>query len=320
MTVPGTVPGTAHGTVAIGLDIGGTAVKLGVVDDEGRLLGRARVPVHREIAFRDFLDRVGAAIEELAMQFPGVAALGIGVPGVPDPAAGMLRGRCPALPALLEGSLPKIWGARFGIPATFGNDAVCATHGEMRHGAGRGLSRFALITLGTGIGGAMVIDRKVIDGPEGVSPQFGCMSLDPARMDIARPVPGMLENLASATALVRRYRELRPDADLPPGTEREAEIVFERAKAGEGEALQVVDEAARWLAQAIGIMSNMLNIEAAIIGGGLSLAGGFLLDKIARNVGDFVLRMPGRPPAILPAALGNDAGVIGASMLARDSL
>jgi glucokinase len=313
-------PGTASGAIAIGLGIGGTAVKLGVVDAEGRLLGRARVPVHREIAFQDFLDRVGAAIEGLMVDFPGVAALGIGVPGVPDPAAGMLRGRCPALPALLQGSLPKIWSARFGIPASFGNDAVCATHGEMRHGAGRDLARFALITLGTGIGGAMVIDRKVIDGPEGVSPQFGCMSLDPARMDIARPVPGMLENLASATAVVRRYRELCPEADLPPGTEREAEIIFDRAKAGEAEALQAVDEAARWLAQAIGIMSNMLNIEAAIIGGGLSLAGGFFLDKIAGNVGDFVLRMPGRPPAILPAALGNDAGVIGASVLALDSL
>jgi glucokinase len=306
-------------TTAIGLDIGGTAVKLGVVDEAGRLLARARVPVHREIAFQDFLDRVGAAIEGLRVQFPEVAALGIGVPGVPDPAAGMLRGRCPALPALLEGSLPKIFGARFGVPACFGNDAVCATHGEMRHGAGRGLSRFAFITLGTGIGGAMVIDRKVIDGPEGVSPQFGCMSLDPARSDIARPVPGMLENLASATALVKRYRELRPDADLPPGTERDAAIVFERAKAGEAQALQAVEEAARWLAQAIGIMSNMLNIEAAIIGGGLSLAGSFLTERIAKHVGDFVLHMPGRPPAILAAQLGNDAGVIGAGTLALDA-
>ena len=112
----------------------------------------------------------------------------------------------------------------------------------------------------------------------------------------------------------------RPEADLPPGTEREAEIIFDRAKAGEAEALQVVDEAARWLAQAIGIMSNMLNIEAAIIGGGLSLAGGFFLDKISASVGDFVLHMPGRPPAILPATLGNDAGVIGASVLALDCL
>ena len=304
---------SASGRIAIGLDIGGTAVKLGTVDEAGRLLARGRVPVHRDISFEDVLAGVIPALEGLISRFP-VAALGIGVPGVPDPATGMPRGRCPALPALLEGSLPAILGARFAIPASFGNDAVAATHGEMRHGAGRRFRRFAVITLGTGIGGAVVIDGKVIDGPDGVSPQFGCISLDPARSDIARPVPGMLENLASATALVKRYRELRPDADVG-----DAKAVFDRAKAGEAEALRAVEEAARWLAQAIGIMSNMLNIEAAIIGGGMSLAGSFLTERIARYVGDFVLPMPGRPPAILPAALGNDAGLIGAALLALDA-
>ena len=305
---------SARPRIAIGLDIGGTAVKLGAVDEEGRILARGRVPVHRDISFEDFLARVIPAIEGLMSRFP-VAALGIGVPGVPDPATGMPRGRCPALPALLEGSLPAILGARFAIPASFGNDAVAATHGEMRQGAGRSFRRFAVITLGTGIGGAVVIDGKVIDGPDRVSPQFGCISLDPARSDIARPVPGMLENLASATALVKRYRELKPDAEA-----RDAKAVFDRARSGEAEALQAVEEAARWLAQAIGIMSNMLNIEAAIIGGGMSLAGSFLTERIARHVGDFVLPMPGRPPLILPAALGNDAGLIGAALLALDPL
>ena len=304
---------SARPRIAIGLDIGGTAVKLGAVDEEGRLLDRGRVPVHRDISFEDFLAGVIPALEELMSRFP-VAALGIGVPGVPDPATGMPRGRCPALPALLEGSLPAILGARFAIPASFGNDAVAATHGEMRHGAGRRFRRFAVITLGTGIGGAVVIDGKVIDGPDGVSPQFGCISLDPARGDIARPVPGMLENLASATALLKRYRELRPDVAVG-----DAKAVFDRAKAGEAEALRAVEEAARWLAQAIGIMSNMLNIEAAIIGGGMSLAGSFLTERIARHVGDFVLPMPGRPPLILPAALGNNAGLIGAALLALDA-
>ena len=304
---------SAAGRIAIGLDIGGTAVKLGAVDEEGRILARGRVPVHRDISFEDFLAGVIPAIEGLMSRFP-VAALGIGVPGVPDPATGMPRGRCPALPALLEGSLPSILGARFAIPASFGNDAVAATHGEMRQGAGRSFRRFAVITLGTGIGGAVVIDGKVIDGPDGVSPQFGCISLDPARGDIARPVPGMLENLASATALLKRYRELRPDVAVG-----DAKAVFDRAKAGEAEALRAVEEAARWLAQAIGIMSNMLNIEAAIIGGGMSLAGSFLTERIARNVRDFVLPMPGRPPAILPAPLGNDAGLIGAALLALDA-
>ena len=301
--------------VAIGIDIGGTAIKLGAVDARGKLLARARLPVYREIPFKDFLETLTAAVEGLITGVDSVAAIGIGVPGVPNPETGMLRGRCPAIPSLMEGSLSDILGARFGVPARVRNDAVCATHGEMRHGAGRNLHRFALITLGTGIGGAVVIDRKVIDGPDGLSPQIGCMSMDPARTDIAMPVPGMLENLASAAARVARYRQLRPDVEA-----KDAKTVCDRAKAGEREALQAVEELARWLGQAIGIMSNMLNIEAAIIGGGLSLAGAFLTDRIARHVDDFVLRLPGRPPAILQAETGNDAGVIGASVLALDAL
>ena len=124
----------------------------------------------------------------------------------------------------------------------------------------------------------------------------------------------MLENLASATALVRRYGELRP-SDAAPN----AEFVCDRAKDGEPAALQAVDEVARWLAQAIGIMSNMLNLQAAIIGGGLSQAGLLLTDRIAKHVNDFVLHKPGRPPAIVVAEHGNNAGMIGAGALALDA-
>lgn len=301
--------------VAIGIDIGGTAIKLGAVDEDGKVLARGRVPVYREIPFQDFLAGLHAAVDDLIHQVGKIAAIGIGVPGVPDPATGRLRGRCPALPSLMEGSLSDILGQRYGVPAKVRNDAVGATYGEMRHGAGRPFQRFAVFTLGTGIGGALVIDGKVIDGPDGLSPQFGCMSMDPARTDIANPVPGMLENLASASAVVRRYRALNPDAETP-----DAKTVCDRAKAGEKIALQVIDETAKWLGQAIGIMSNILNIEAAIIGGGLSLAGPFLIDQIAHYTYGFVLPLPGRPPKILQAETGNDAGMIGASVLAFDLL
>lgn len=299
--------------IAIGIDIGGTAVKLGAVDGNGTVLARARAAVYREIPFAEFLANLTAAVDGVLAEVPPVVAIGIGVPGVCNPETGRLVGRCPAIPSLMEGSLSDILGERFGLPARVGNDAVNATYGEMRHGAGRPFQRFAVMTLGTGIGGAVVIDRKVIDGPNGLSPQFGCMAMDPARTDLARPVPGMLENLASATALVKRCRELRPDIETP-----DAKAVCDRAKAGEPEALQAVDEVCRWLGQALGIMSNMLNLEAAIIGGGLSLAGPFLLDKIAKHTYDFVLPLPGRPPKILQAETGNDAGLIGASVLALD--
>jgi len=210
--MPGGAKADSATKVAIGLDIGGTSIKLGAVDDQGKILARGRVPLYREIPFQDFLAGTYAAVDELIRQVGRIDAIGIGVPGVPDPATGRLRGRCPALPSLMEGSLSDILGDRYKVPAKVRNDAVGATYGEMRHGAGRPFKRFAVFTLGTGIGGAMVIDGQIIDGPHGLSPQFGCMSMDPARTDIANPVPGMLENLASASAIVRRYRALNPDA------------------------------------------------------------------------------------------------------------
>ncbi|WP_413991504.1 ROK family protein [Labrys okinawensis] len=301
--------------IAIGIDIGGSSVKLGAVDESGAVLVRKRIPIEREIGFQDFVSTVAGAVEELSPQLPAISTIGIGVPGTPDPDSGMLLGRCPAIPSLVEASLRGPFSQRFGVPAIVRNDAICATYGEMRHGAGRNLDRFVLFTLGTGIGGSVVIDRKVIDGPNGLPPQLGCMSMDPARMDIADPVPGMLENLASARALVNRYRQLQPGNPAS-----NAEIVVDRARSGEAAALQAVDEVARWLAQAIGIMSNMLNLEAAIIGGGLSAAGAFLTDRIARHVRDFVLLKPGRPPVIVTAEHGNNAGLIGAGTLALDAL
>jgi glucokinase len=299
--------------VAIGVDIGGTAIKIGAVDEKGQLLESARIPVYRDIPFAEFLGLLNGAAEKL-MQRHKPVAIGIGVPGVPNPETGMLIGRCPAIPSLMDGSLSEILGRRFGVPAQVRNDAVGATYGEMRHGAGRNYQRFALFTLGTGIGGAVVIDRKIIDGPNGLSPQFGCMSMDPARNDIARPVPGMLENLASASALVARCRELKPDVDTP-----DAKAVVERAKHGEPEALQAFDEMTRWLGQAVGIMSNMLNLEAVIFGGGVAHAGDFLTERVSKHAYDFVLLKPGRPPKILTAEHGNNAGVIGASVLAMDA-
>jgi glucokinase len=123
-------------------------------------------------------------------------------------------------------------------------------------------------------------------------------------------VPGTFEFLASASSLARRYRTLAPNETVSG-----AEAVFDRAKAGDAVALQVVDEGGRWIAQAIGMMSNMLNLEAVILAGGLSLAGEFLLDAVRPHLAGFYWAPFGRPPKLLLAETGNDSGIIGASAL-----
>jgi glucokinase len=300
---------------AIGVDIGGTTVKLGLVTEAGRVLARRSVPLDRAMLFPAFAAQLGDEIASLIAAGPPPAAIGVGVPAYPNPKTGGLMKPIPNAPPLTGGSLRDAFSERFGLPTTVGNDGVCAAEGEMICGAGRPFQRFAVLTLGTGIGGAVVIDRRVIDGPNGLPPEIGAICLDPSRTDLPSKVPGTFEFLASATALRRRYETLAPGETITG-----ARDVFDRARAGDAIARQVVDEGGRWIAQAIGMMSNMLNLEAVILGGGLSLAGAFLLDAVRPHLDAFYWAPFGRPPALLLAETGNDAGIIGASALGLASV
>jgi glucokinase len=293
---------------AIGVDIGGTTIKVGRMTEAGRVLARRRIPLDPAMPFADFARAMGDEIAALIAAGPTPATIGVGVPDYPDPETGGMMRDVPNCPPLTGGSLRHVFSQRFGLPVAIGNDGVCAAQGELSCGAGRAFKRFAVITLGTGIGGGVVIDGQIIEGPNGLPPEIGAICLDPSRTDLPDGVPGAFEYLASAKALLLRYRALS-------GTAADAHTVFDRAKVGEPLACRVVDEQARWIAQAIGMMSNLLNLEAVILGGGLSLAGDFLLDMIRPHLGGFYWTPFGRPPALLLAETRNDAGIIGAAAL-----
>lgn len=293
----------------IGVDIGGTSIKFGLVTEAGQVLAKRAIPLDRSLPFPQFAADLGNEIAALLTEGPAVS-IGVGVPAYPNPETGGLMKPIPNVPPLAGGSLRDVFTARFGLPTIIGNDGVCAAEGEMVCGAGRPFQRFAVLTLGTGIGGAVVIDRKIIDGPHGLPPEIGAICLDPSRTDLPSAVPGTFEFLASASAQLRRYQTL--SGDLAVTSARE---VYDRAKAGEALALQIVNEGGRWIAQAIGMMSNMLNLEAVILGGGLSHAGEFLLSAVRPYLDGFYWAPFGRPPQLLLAETGNDAGIIGAAAL-----
>ena len=296
---------------AIGVDIGGTAIKFGLVSAEGTVLARRRIPLDPAMRFPAFAQALGDEVAVLMAKGPMPAAIGVGVPDYPNPETGGMMRDVPNAPPLSGGSLRQSFAERFRLPVAIGNDGVCAAQGELSCGAGRAFQRFVVITLGTGIGGAVVIDGRVIDGPHGLPPEIGAICLDPARTDLPDGVPGAFEYLASAKALLLRYRALAPG----DGAAIDARHVFDRARAGDPVALRAAGEQARWIAQAIGMMSNLLNLEAAILGGGLSLAGEFLLDGIRPHLAGFYWTPFGRPPALLLAETRNDAGIIGAAAL-----
>lgn len=301
--------------VGVGVDIGGTSIKFGLVTQDGQVLAKRAIPLDKSQSFATFARALGDEVAGLLSGGASPSAIGVGVPAYPNPETGGLMKSIPNVPPLTGGSLREVFTARFGLPVVVGNDGVCAAEGEMVCGAGRPFQRFAVLTLGTGIGGAVVIDRKIIDGPHGLPPEIGAICLDPSRTDLPGPVPGTFEFLASASAQLRRYQALTGDAAI--ATTRE---VYDRAKAGDVVALQVVHEGGRWIAQAIGMMSNMLNLEAVILGGGLSGAGEFLLDAVRPYLKDYYWAVFHRPPQLLLAETGNDAGIIGAAAIGLASL
>jgi glucokinase len=304
-----TVTDLAPASPIIGIDIGGTAVKLGLVSKLGEIISRRTIPFRTDWSFEACAAAIGDEVAALLVDSEP-AAIGIGIPAYPHPETGALMAPVPNVPPLATGSLKAAFAVRFRLPVMVGNDGVCAAQAELDFGAGRAFRRFAVLTLGTGIGGAIIIDRRVIDGPHGLPPEIGAISLDPSRTDVPDVVPGAFEYLASAAALLRRYQQLAGDQAVT--TPRE---IFDRAKEGEALALQVVDENGRWIAQVVGILSNLLNLEAVILGGGLSHAGPFLLEQVERHAKHFYWAPFGRPPKLLLAERGNDAGIIGAAAI-----
>ncbi|HEX3982063.1 MAG TPA: ROK family protein, partial [Acidisoma sp.] len=242
---------------AIGVDIGGTSSKLGLLSEQGEVAARRVIALRPDANFTDFAEELGDGIAALLQEDAMPECIGVGIPGYAHPETGAIVKPVPNCPPLAGGSLAEAFSTRFGLPTKVGNDGVCAALGERDFGAGRAFQRYCVLTLGTGIGGAVVIDGVVIDGPRGLPPEIGAICLDPSRTDLPSSVPGTFEFLASASSLVRRYREMVPEARVT-----DAEALFMRAQAGDAIALQVVREGGRWIAQAIGMMSNMLNLEA----------------------------------------------------------
>ena len=296
---------------AIGIDIGGTAIKLGLVRADGRVHARRQFPFDRALSFEHLVDRI---VEEARRVAEGAAlrpvAIGISTPGYADRRSGTLIDGTANVPALAGRSLPLALGQRLALPAAIENDGTAATLAELRFGAGRPFRRFALVAIGTGIGGGIAIDGQVITGNEGEPPELGAMVLDAAGERNYSGLPGTFEHLAAAYGFLAAHRDRHPDDPAPSVAD-----LFARA---DGTAAAAIDATARRIAQALGTMINLLNLEACLLGGGISEAGADLLDAVRRHLPDFTWPLLLARTRLLPAALGNDAGLVGAAAIALD--
>lgn len=289
-----------------GFDIGGTDIKFGLVGRDGRLVRKGRVRSPEAMA--DILAVLERTWASLGKKAPGpVRSCGFGIAGfystrerkiLQSPNCPGLDGY-PLLPAL----------RRFiGVPVRVHNDADMAAYGEFRHGAGRGARSLVLLTVGTGIGSGIVLDGKLWEGEGGFAGEIGHITVNPEGEPCNCGSRGCLETEASAPKIVRDYAALSGRAGVTDSRE-----VYRLAKAGDPAALESFRKCAYYLGIGLGIVINMLNPERILLGGGVLAAGNLLLGPVVEEARRRSNPLPFAGCRIGKAALGNDAGLIGAA-------
>ncbi len=301
----------------IGVDLGGTNIRAALIADDGRILARVRRETRGADGLEPTLARIAAAIEEVRESEPSIAisGVGIGCPGPLDPRTGIVL-RAPNLPGWIDVPLKAVLEGLVSMPVVVENDANAAALGESWLGAGEGASSLVLITLGTGIGGGIVLGGRIWRGALGFAGEIGHTMFVLDGHPCGCGNRGCLEQYASATGLVRRAREAiasgkRTSLGTRPAIT--AAVIHQEAKAGDALALDLLAETGRILGIAIGSIGNFLNPEVVILGGGLSNAGTLLFDPLRAEVRKHAFAEVAETLRIVPAALGDDAGVLGAA-------
>lgn len=309
--------------LAAGIDFGGTFAKIGLVERSGRIRARTQVAMDARESFEGIVRPVAETLRGLiAKEAPGdrLVTIGIGTPGFIDKTEGVLIGGCENIPALQKRSVQQYLGRTFDVPAFAENDATSAAAGELAFGAGRSLSSFVLITVGTAIGGGLVLDGKVYRGWRGFAGEIGHLCVNRDGLWCNCGSRGCLEQYASGTAILRVYTEKLRKRGENPVSSLTTRAVVDRASAGDTCARDTLEEAGMWIAQAFGSLLNVLDLEACIVGGGVSEAGEVLLEPIRRHLPDHCWPQIGNGVSVRIAELRNDAGILGAAAQAFERL
>ena len=305
----------------IGIDLGGTNIAVGVVDDRHRIVAEASLPAgaHRpaEQVVADMCRAVELALDKAGLTPADCASIGVGTPGTCDPERGVVV-RAYNL-NWFDVPVCAMLTAHFGLPARLSNDANCAALAETVAGAAVGCRNMVLITLGTGVGGGIIVDGRIVSGLGGAGgePGHSLLVLDGEPCTCGRR--GCWEVYASATALIRQGREAaaaHPTSLLNQYPELTGRDVFDAADAGDEAAQAVLERYYVYVAAGITDLVNILSPEMVLIGGGISRQGERLLRPIRRYVAANCFGGESRPQPIIQAAqLGNEAGIIGAAAL-----
>ena len=310
---------------AFGVDVGGTTVKLGLFDGEGTLLDKWEIPTvtenQGEAILPDVAKSITAKMEAKGLAEADVAGIGIGVPGPVD-RNGLLVGRAVNL-GWDSLDIPGALSAYINVPVRAANDANVAAFGELWQGGGKGYENLVAVTLGTGVGGGIIVDGKLLAGATGAGGEIGHLHVQDGEEERCNcGNSGCLEQYASATGIVRlakrRLGEDEKESVLRRG-KVSAKAVFDAVKAGDGVAIEIAERFGDYLGKGLAIVAAVVNPEAFVIGGGVSKAGDILLTFVEPNFRKYAFPQC-RDAKFVLAELGNDAGIYGAAaLLLRDN-
>ncbi|HEX2312496.1 MAG TPA: ROK family glucokinase [Thermomonospora sp.] len=311
--------------LTIGVDVGGTKVAAGVVDDRGRILEKVRRPTPSTDPIQT-AEVIAEVVDLLKGKFEDVEAVGLGAAGFVDEARSTVL-FAPNLAWREEPIKEKVEGLA-GLPVVVENDANATAWGEFRFGAGRGERFLVLVALGTGIGGGIIVDGRLYRGRFGLGGEIGHFRMVPDGRRCGCGNRGCWEQYASGNALVHEARELARVAPAMAGRLLElgegspegisGPEITQAAREGDNAALECFRTVAGWAGQGLADLAAILDPGAFIIGGGLSEAGDLLLEPV-RDAFEAAVTGRGhrRLPDIRIAELGPDAGIVGAADLAR---
>lgn len=313
-------------TYGIGVDIGGTGIKVGIVKDNGKIISKTSFPTAVQNGANEIIDELGRAIQKLVADSDiderDILGVGVGCPGAISSASGIVDYANNLNWKNVH--LGENLGAMIGKPIKVSNDANVAALGEAIFGVGRTYKDTIFITLGTGVGGGIVINRELYEGNESKGAEIGhtVIVVDGEPCTCGRR--GCMEAYSSATALIRETkRAMEKDKnslmwDFVGGDINavDGRTSFESAKKGDKSAAEVVDNYVKYLSEGMLNFANIFRPQAIILGGGVCAQGEYLIDKLRNYCKNQKWGYTGTPAfEVLVASLGNDAGIIGAAAL-----
>jgi glucokinase len=328
----------AERPIFVGVDVGGTNIKIGIVDNQGRTISFVETATRQEAGADDAMRRASETLHQqlvdAGLQADDVAYIGLGTPGSMDIPTGMIL-EPPNMPAWRDFPIRDCLSKYAGRPVAFANDANAAAYGEYWIGGGRDYNSMLMLTLGTGVGGGIIIEGSSIDGEHSFGSECGHIVIDQrddARLCVWGGGQGQLEAYASAPAVVRRATELLEEgaessirARIDSGEELTPRMLFEEAEKDDGFAAEVIAEAAKYLGVGIVNVVHTVDPGAVIIGGAMTFGGNEkktgrdFLEHVKKEFRRRAYPVVADKTVIEFARLGSSAGYIGAAGIAREA-